>query len=78
MFPSVSILASLKDLRKNIASVLDFMFSFPTCICMPKCSNHFMRMGVIILSLLRSSVLNTMLLTKENTVEFKGDAFRCS
>lgn len=60
IFPSVGVSASLRDLGKKISSVLDVMASFPTCICMPKRSNSFMRTAVIILSSLRSYVLNTL------------------
>ncbi len=66
MFPSVSVLASLRYLGKSIASVLDFMFSFSTCICMLRCSNCFMRTGVMAFSLSRSSIMNTLSSTKKN------------
>ncbi len=68
----VRFFAVFKEAGINIASVLDLMLSFPTCISIPSHLKCWMRVGVKDSSSSRLSVTKTLSSTKNTLLKLKG------
>ncbi len=68
---AVRAFAYFKESGKNMASVLDFMSLFPSCICIPKCLKCWMRRSASSSSSSQLSVMKIRLPTKNTLLSSK-------